>query len=157
MKTWWSNKTVALLGGASFIGSHMAEALIEKEVVSLSVADDLSVGKKENIEPLGIKVEVLDLRDPINAEHATRGADIVFLLASNHGGRGFVDGHADGGVVIGSAHDQVDLGQHAAFVSDVVMGERATRRFHTTNPDSWCVCDNRSYVRVGDLRIRGQL
>ena len=38
-----------------------------------------------------------------------------------------LDRHADRGVVVGRAHDQVDLGQDAPLVGRVVVGERAAR------------------------------
>jgi UDP-glucose 4-epimerase len=49
-------------GGAGFIGSHAAAALVERddEVV---VADDLSSGKRENV-PAGARFEEIDIRDP---------------------------------------------------------------------------------------------
>jgi UDP-glucose 4-epimerase len=49
-------------GGAGFIGSHAAAALVERddEVV---VADNLSSGKRENV-PAGARFEEIDIRDP---------------------------------------------------------------------------------------------
>jgi UDP-glucose 4-epimerase len=49
-------------GGAGFIGSHAAVALVERddEVV---VADNLSSGKRENV-PAGARFEEIDIRDP---------------------------------------------------------------------------------------------
>ena len=40
---------------------------------------------------------------------------------------GLFDGHGDGGVVVGGADNQIDLGHHAPLIGPVMMGERATR------------------------------
>ena len=45
------SKKVLLLGGAGFIGSHLAERLLE-EGHQVAILDDLSTGRLENIEHL---------------------------------------------------------------------------------------------------------
>lgn len=45
-----SGRTVLVTGGAGFIGSHVVETLLEKNV-AVRVLDDLSVGKRENVPP----------------------------------------------------------------------------------------------------------
>jgi nucleoside-diphosphate-sugar epimerase len=92
----WQNQRVLVTGGASFIGSNLVMALVEKGA-RLRVADDLSSGKIENIRELvenGI-VELIegDLRRPGAAERAVDGMSVVFHLAADHGGRGYVDLH----------------------------------------------------------------
>ena len=42
--------------------------------------------------------------------------------------RGFLGGHLDRRVVIGGAHDQVDLGEQTLFIRPVVMRERTAVR-----------------------------
>jgi UDP-glucose 4-epimerase len=39
---------IAVIGGAGFIGSHLVDSLIEMDH-QVSVIDDLSTGKKENV------------------------------------------------------------------------------------------------------------
>ena len=90
----WKSRKVALIGGASLIGSHLAEALlpVSKDVV---VVDNFSVGKPEYI-PYGAGVWQDDMRDS-NAVSFVLGKyrpDIVFHLAARHGGRGYVSGHS---------------------------------------------------------------
>ncbi|HLH69249.1 MAG TPA: NAD-dependent epimerase/dehydratase family protein [Candidatus Dormibacteraeota bacterium] len=53
---------VLLTGGAGFIGSHIADALVERgdEVV---VIDDLSTGCRENLNP-GVRFHQMDVRSP---------------------------------------------------------------------------------------------
>src|SRR5579859_42961 len=95
----WQKKNVLVTGGASFIGSTLTDALLEKGA-SVRVIDDLSSGKKENI-AAHIKNHSLefikaDLRDPGITRRAVQGIDIIFHLAGDHGGRGYVDLHQAG-------------------------------------------------------------
>ena len=92
----WQNQRVLVTGGASFIGSHLVDSLIDLGA-KVRVADDLSSGKLENIKhhiDQG-KVEFMqgDLKQPGMVERAAEGQNIVFHLAADHGGRGYVDLH----------------------------------------------------------------
>ncbi len=42
----WKNKTVLVTGGASLIGSHLVDHLVEKGVPVVRVVDDLRVAEK---------------------------------------------------------------------------------------------------------------
>jgi UDP-glucose 4-epimerase len=53
---------VLVTGGAGFIGSHVVDLLIEKGC-TVSIADNLSTGRMENINP-GAKFYNIDMRDP---------------------------------------------------------------------------------------------
>ncbi|MFQ5850586.1 MAG: SDR family NAD(P)-dependent oxidoreductase [Candidatus Binatia bacterium] len=92
----WKGKRVLITGGASFIGSHLTDALVERGA-EVRVVDDLSSGRSENIQHHvnGGEVEFvqLDLKEPNSAEKAVRGMQVVFHLAADHGGRGYVDLH----------------------------------------------------------------
>ena len=75
-------------GGAGFIGSHIAGALLEQGA-SVRVFDNFSTGKRENISALtGAKnvgrLEVMeaDLRDPDRVADAVRGIDTIFHEAA---------------------------------------------------------------------------
>jgi UDP-glucose 4-epimerase len=68
-------------GGAGFIGSNLVDALVARgdEVV---VVDDLSTGKRENLNPNGRLVE-LDIRSPELADlFAETAPDVCFHLAA---------------------------------------------------------------------------
>jgi nucleoside-diphosphate-sugar epimerase len=90
-----SNARTLVTGGTSFIGSHLVEGLASR-VASVRVIDNLSSGRLEYLQPLlGREVEFLegDLLDQDVARKALEGIDLVFHLAADHGGRGYVDLH----------------------------------------------------------------
>jgi UDP-glucose 4-epimerase len=70
-------------GGAGFIGSHIVEELLGQGH-SVRVLDNFSSGKRENLDGLSGKLEVLegDLRDPQAVQAALRGVELVFHLAA---------------------------------------------------------------------------
>ena len=92
----WTERYTLVTGGASFIGSHLVDALVARGA-RVRVADDLSSGVLENIRQHldGGHLEFLkgDLLDPAFASRAVRGVATVFHLAANHGGRGYIDRH----------------------------------------------------------------
>lgn len=72
----------------------LADALVERGA-AICVVDDLSSSKIENIQHYiaDRRVEFMhaDLRQPRVAQQAVGGVSVVFHLAPNHGGRGYVD------------------------------------------------------------------
>lgn len=95
----WLGRSVLITGGTSFIGSSIADRLIERGA-KVRVVDDLSSGRLENVRghlATG-KMEFLqaDLREPGVARAAMQGIDTMFHLAADHGGRGYVDLHQAG-------------------------------------------------------------
>jgi nucleoside-diphosphate-sugar epimerase len=70
-------------GGAGFIGSHLAHALLERGEW-VRIADDLSTGKPANLAVLDGRAEVLtgDLADGGFARQAVAGIDIVLHQAA---------------------------------------------------------------------------
>lgn len=112
----WSKKAVLVTGGASFIGSHLVDLLVEQGVKRLLVVDDLSTGRKQNIErhlsEKAIEFVHADLLSTGVARAAMEGIDIVFHLAAIHGGRGYIDSYQAqcsrnlimDGMVIDAAH-----------------------------------------------------
>lgn len=92
----WKGLPVLVTGGASFIGSHLVDALVERGA-KVTVVDDLSSGRLENIQPHleAGRLELLraDLRRQEVAERAVKDMQVVFHLAADHGGRGYVDLH----------------------------------------------------------------
>jgi nucleoside-diphosphate-sugar epimerase len=93
----WSSKKVLVTGGASFIGSTLVEALLAKGAASVRIIDDFSSGAIANVRRLveegSVELVRGDLRDPAASSKAVEGMDVVFHLAADHGGRGYVDLH----------------------------------------------------------------
>jgi nucleoside-diphosphate-sugar epimerase len=90
----WKGRRVLVTGGASFIGSHLVDRLVDAGA-RVRVADDLSSGRLENLAESIESVEFLlgDLRDREFARGAVSGQEVVFHLAAAHGGRGYIDTH----------------------------------------------------------------
>ena len=92
----WNGRKVLVTGGASFIGSHLVDALVERGA-AIRVIDDLSSGKIGNIQHYindgQMEFIQADLLQPGVARQAADGVSVVFHLAANHGGRGYVDLH----------------------------------------------------------------
>lgn len=92
----WKSQRVLVTGGASFIGSHLVDALIELGA-DVRVVDDLSSGKIENIQDHIDEGQLefirADLRRPGVGQQAVMDMNVVFHLAADHGGRGYVDLH----------------------------------------------------------------
>lgn len=92
----WAKKRVLVTGGASFIGSHLVDKLLTRRA-SVRVVDNLSSGKMENISAhlrsKRIEFVKADLTNHGVIDKALNKIDIVFHLAADHGGRGYVDLH----------------------------------------------------------------
>lgn len=90
----WAGVPVLVTGGASFIGSHLVDALVARGAC-VRIADDFSSGRLENLELSAAAVEVCegDLRDREFSRLAVAGQSVVFHLAARHGGRGYIDTH----------------------------------------------------------------
>ncbi len=92
----WHHLPVLVTGGASFIGSHLVDALVARRA-KVTVVDDLSSGRLENLKPHLASEQIRfiegDLRRQDTAEAAVAGQSCVFHLAADHGGRGYIDTH----------------------------------------------------------------
>src|SRR5579872_6192852 len=95
----WTKTRVLVTGGASFIGSTLVDALVAKGA-RVRVVDNFSSGKREHLaralEEGSIELVEGDLLDGDTAREAVRDIDVVFHLAADHGGRGYVDLHQAG-------------------------------------------------------------
>ena len=72
-----------MTGGAGFIGSHLAEALVQKGH-RVRVLDDLSAGRRQNLRAVRDDVEFMrgNCADSAAALRATRGIDVVYHEAA---------------------------------------------------------------------------
>jgi nucleoside-diphosphate-sugar epimerase len=92
----WVDKNVVVTGGASFIGSHLVDKLVEIGA-NVTVVDNLSSGRLENLENSRDKINLIkkDLEHVAKDEIKLifRNQNIVFHLAAVHGGRGYIQKH----------------------------------------------------------------
>ena len=92
----WKDCPVLVTGGASFISSHLVDELVLRGA-KVTVVDDLSNGRKENLEKSWNKIKFIqqDLEYIKNNEinDIFKGNEIVFHFAADHGGRGYIDAH----------------------------------------------------------------
>lgn len=76
-------KNILITGGAGFIGSHLVDALVENN--NVTVYDDFSSGKYENIKHLDQHGNFTLIKDSVlnfeNLLKACKGVDMVFHLA----------------------------------------------------------------------------
>lgn len=74
-----AEQTVLITGGAGFIGSHIADALVAENDVR--VVDNFSSGSRSNL-PDAVSVYEGDIRDDELLEEAIEGVDLVFHEAA---------------------------------------------------------------------------
>jgi UDP-glucose 4-epimerase len=74
-------KKVLVTGGCGFIGSHIAEALVNSGR-QVRIVDDLSTGYLRNIEGLDVELLEGDVSDPQIAQAAVDGVSNVYHLAA---------------------------------------------------------------------------
>ena len=76
-------KQVLVTGGAGFIGSHLAEALVNGKC-RVTVLDNLSSGNQMNLEPFKDRITFYqgDIRQRDILEKAAQGCDVIFHLAA---------------------------------------------------------------------------
>jgi UDP-glucose 4-epimerase len=75
-------KTYLVTGGCGFIGVNLIPRLTQQGA-RVRVLDNLSLGRSEDVEPLGVELEVGDVRDPAAVAKACKGIDAVVHLAAH--------------------------------------------------------------------------
>jgi UDP-glucose 4-epimerase len=139
--------SILVVGGAGFLGSHLADRLIA-EGNTVDVVDDLSSGSLANLADAraaggALKIHTLDLlADEFPALAAMRAPDVVYHLAWLAPGRGPASqaGRAVQGMlaVLEAARQQgskvVTALPGAALYGDVPMRDLPIKEGHTWNP-----------------------
>src|SRR5947208_6608840 len=94
--SFWKTKKVLVTGGASFIGSHLVDSLVNFGS-QVTVLDNLSSGTLDNLERSFPRIkfakEDLEYSSLQNLVNLFTGHDVVFHLAATHGGRGYINSH----------------------------------------------------------------
>jgi UDP-glucose 4-epimerase len=74
---------ILVTGGAGFIGSHLAEALV-RQGHRVRVLDDFTSGRPENLRPVrgDVQVQEGDCADPRAAAKAVKGVEVVYHEAA---------------------------------------------------------------------------
>jgi UDP-N-acetylglucosamine/UDP-N-acetyl-alpha-D-glucosaminouronate 4-epimerase len=72
---------VLVTGGAGFIGSHLARALLERGD-DVRVLDNFSTGNRANLEGLDVEVVEGELRSYERVHNAVRGTEVVYHLGA---------------------------------------------------------------------------
>jgi len=95
-ENFWDDTRILVTGGASFIGSHLVDKLVTLGS-NVTVIDDLSSGKKENLSQSWDKIQFkkndLEYITKSELNNLFKDQEIVFHLAAIHGGRGFITTH----------------------------------------------------------------
>jgi UDP-glucose 4-epimerase len=91
----YRDRTVLVTGGASFIGSHLVDRLLDAGA-EVHVVDDFSSGRRGNVASLPEeRIVEVDLADRTLTLERFPECEYVFHLAAVHGGRGFIDTFPD--------------------------------------------------------------
>lgn len=69
-------------GGCGFIGMNLISRLVAQGA-RVKVLDNLSLGRREYVEPLGVDLVVGDIRDPVAVATAVEGTAVVVHLAAH--------------------------------------------------------------------------
>lgn len=139
----YKQKNVFITGGAGFIGHHLVDQLIKLGSVT-TVGDNLSTGSVENVLRIWKKhklrykkssrgygaegghrlliVDFQQLRDGVNA---FKNQEIVFHLAANIGGRGYIDSHPADCCEGFAVNQNVIKAAHGAGVDRVLFASSA--------------------------------
>ena len=94
-----------IVGGAGFLGSHLAEALVARGD-NVRVLDNFSQGTPANLAALGSQVEIIpgDLRSHGSVRRATDGVERVFHFAVPWAGSVIDPLHSAAGSAVGTWH-----------------------------------------------------
>ena len=141
----WSGKRVLVTGAGGFIGSHLAERLVELGAATRALVHYRSNGSWGWLEgsPRKDDMEVIagDVCDPDSMAQAVRGVDVVFHLAaliaipySYHVPASFVRTNVEGTLNVLQAARQADVSRFIHTSTSEVYGSARTVPINETHP-----------------------
>lgn len=83
-------KAAVVCGGGGFIGGHLVKTLLASGVNVIRAVDLKPMEEWYQVSP-EVENVVADLQDRENCNRATQGAEVVFQLAADMGGMGFIE------------------------------------------------------------------
>lgn len=86
------NERVVVCGAGGFIGGHLVQHLLDQQVEVIRAVDLKPVHQWYQTSD-GVKNVVLDLQEKSACDKALEGATLVFNLAADMGGMGFIENH----------------------------------------------------------------
>ncbi|MBS0176758.1 MAG: NAD-dependent epimerase/dehydratase family protein [Nitrospira sp.] len=129
-----------ITGGAGFIGSNIARALVGQGW-GVRVLDDLSSGYLHNLDGLAVDFRHGDVRDPQAVADAVAGCDVVFHLAASVGNKRSIDDPIDdssvnviGTLQVLEAARKAGVRKIVASSSAGIYGELRTMPIHESHP-----------------------
>jgi len=129
-----------ITGGAGFIGSNIAKALVGQGW-SVRVLDDLSSGNRENLDALAVDFRHGDVRDAEAVIDAVAGCDVVFHLAASVGNKRSIDDpigdssiNVVGTLQVLEAARMAGVRKIVASSSAGIYGELRTMPIHESHP-----------------------
>jgi UDP-glucose 4-epimerase len=129
-----------ITGGAGFIGSNIAKALVEQGW-GVRVLDDLSSGYRENLEGLPVDFQHGDVRDAEAVMDAVAGCEVVFHLAAAVGNKRSIDDpigdssiNVLGTLQVLEAARKLGVRKIVASSSAGIYGELRTMPIHESHP-----------------------
>ena len=83
-------KAAVVCGGGGFIGGHLVRSLLANGVNVIRAVDMKPMDEWYQVSS-DVENVVADLRDKESCYHAAEGAEVVFQLAADMGGMGFIE------------------------------------------------------------------
>ena len=73
---------ILITGGAGFIGSHLAEDLVKDRKNNITIIDNLSTGRKDNLKAFLKKIKFVKVDLKSNIEKYFKNVDVVYHIAA---------------------------------------------------------------------------
>jgi len=83
-------RKAVICGGGGFIGGHLAKSLKANGIEVIRAIDIKPMDEWYQVSP-EVENLVMDLQDKANCRRAAKGADLIFQLAADMGGMGFIE------------------------------------------------------------------